>query len=348
MKQNKNSEPNENTAIKQKPREDSNSQPKLNDKKTNLENSIEKNAQKSENAIINKEVIKEEKALANQENKSKANNNISSPYIRTSKCPKCNCDCDCNCYCDCYKFCECAKKNIFTVITLAMEIAIIILIANIYNKTEINPLETFMFENSNFTLNISKENLNQLNKKVFNNEPIYEETINKRKNLLRHLDTDCVKFNSKMEENNYQLNKTFDLEFKQVHKMALGLLIIYCIVFGLLILMLISSFGILCRNDCCNKLLAALIILTLVVGILAAIPSLVLLIIMLVNYYKGLTTGDFLDYYKDCLDDDFKKPLESTYNKLHDLNKNFTAFVVLYFIDVFLNKISSCLKKKDD
>ena len=33
MKQNKNSEPNENTAIKQKPREDSNSQPKLNDKK---------------------------------------------------------------------------------------------------------------------------------------------------------------------------------------------------------------------------------------------------------------------------------------------------------------------------
>ena len=100
MKQNKNSEPNENTAIKQKPREDSNNKPKLNDKKTNLENSIEKNAQKSENAIINKEVIKEEKALANQENKSKANNNISSPYIRTSKCPKCNCDCDCNCICD--------------------------------------------------------------------------------------------------------------------------------------------------------------------------------------------------------------------------------------------------------
>ena len=229
-----------------------------------------------------------------------------------------------------------------------VEIVIIILIGKIYSMTEINPLETFMFENSNFNLNIYKRNLNQLNKKVFNNEPIYEETINKRKHLLRHLDTDCAKFNSKIEENDYQLNKTFDLGFKKVHKMALGLLIIYCIFSGLLILIVISSFGILYFEDCCGKCLASLIILMLFISIFASIPSLVLFIIMMVNYYKGLTTGDFLDYYKDCLDDDLKKPLESTYNKLHDLNKYFTAFVVLYFIEVFLNKISSCLKKKDD
>ena len=346
MKQNQDSKSNENLTIKQKRQEDSNIQPKSEDKKSNLENSIEKKVEKSESAInINKGFINEIKVHQNQENKYKPKIR---PYITSSNSTNSDCNCDCDCNCDWDKCGECVKNNIFTVITFVVEIVIIILIGKIYSMTEINPLETFMFENSNFIFNNYKRNLNQLNKKVFNNEPIYEETINKRKHLLRHLDTDCAKFNSKIEENDYQLNKTFDLGFKKVHKMALGLLIIYCIFSGLLILIVISSFGILYFEDCCGKCLASLIILMLFISIFASIPSLVLFIIMMVNYYKGLTTGDFLDYYKDCLDDDLKKPLESTYNKLHDLNKNFTAFVVLYFIEVFLNKISSCLKKKDD
>ena len=149
-----------------------------------------------------------------------------------------------------------------------------------------------------------------------------------------------------MEKNNYRLDETFDLGFKQIHKMALGILIIYCITFGLLILIFCSPFIFLCGKDCFEMALTALAIIMFFINILGPIASLVLVIIMMVNYYKGYTTGDFLDYYKDCLNNDLKLQLESAYNKLDDLNKIFISFIVLYFVEIILNKIYSFLCKK--
>ena len=63
----------------------------------------------------------------------------------------------------------------------------------------------------------------------------------------------------------------------------------------------------------------------------------------MVNYYKGTTTGEFLDYYNTCLTDDEKKPLESTFNELDSIDSTMTAFVVLNFIGMGLNCIASCL-----
>ena len=65
--------------------------------------------------------------------------------------------------------------------------------------------------------------------------------------------------------------------------------------------------------------------------------------IMLVKYYKGRTTGEFLDFYEDCLDAEEKSSLENTYNKLDDINKDMTVFVALNFVQLGLSMIESCL-----
>ena len=68
---------------------------------------------------------------------------------------------------------------------------------------------------------------------------------------------------------------------------------------------------------------------------------------MMVNYYKGNTTGEFLDYYEDCLEDDEKtEEIKNIYDKLNNLHKCFTAFVCLNFIGIFLNALGSCFKEK--
>ena len=65
----------------------------------------------------------------------------------------------------------------------------------------------------------------------------------------------------------------------------------------------------------------------------------------MVNYYKGYTTGDFLDYYKDCMDDDEHTIFEPINKKLKRLNSHFIAFVTLNFIEMALNLISFFLNK---
>ena len=326
MKPYQDAKTNENLTIRENP-----------NKNQNFKNEIENNFQKNESDVNkNKDSVNQVKVYQNQGNKTQGYNNNITPTPRGVSKSKGS---DSN---------GCGKDDCLRLLIIAIDVAIIVLIAYIFSMTETNPLETFMLENMNFTLNISKENVNQKNQKTFNDESIKEETVNKRKNLLRHLDTDCDVLNFKMEKNNYRLDETFDLGFKQIHKMALGILIIYCISLGLLILIFCSAFGFICCKDCCEITLGIFGILLFIVNILGAIANLVLVIIMMVNYYKGYTTGDFLAYYKDCLNNDLKLQLESTYNKLDDLNKFFISFIVLYFVEMFLNRVVSCLNKKED
>ena len=131
-----------------------------------------------------------------------------------------------------------------------------------------------------------------------------------------------------------------------VHKTSLGILIIYCISFGTLLLILISALGALCCGDKVYIFLAPIFVLIIIVASFSGITNLILFIILLVNYYKGNSTGDFLDFYEECLDNDKKLYLKDAYNRLDKLNSNFSAFVVLNIFGIFLNNISSCCKKK--
>jgi len=254
-------------------------------------------------------------------------------------------------------------KTIFLFLNLGVIIAIIVLIARIYSWTGEDPLEIFD-KNTPIKLPENPE-VNppskikdivsncECSEKIINNKCTEEQIIsgckdislNSHKNLLRHLSTDCNDLNEQIEKNNYEMHKAFDLGFKQIHKMALGILIIYCISLGTFILMLISIISVAFCEDCAKCLLVSLLPIIILVTLFSGIVNLVLFIIMMVNYYKGYTTGDFLDYYKDCLGDDEKTILEPINKKLKKLNSHFIAFVVLNFVEMALNLISYILNK---
>ena len=258
-------------------------------------------------------------------------------------------------------------KVVFIFLNLGASISIIALIARIYSWTGEDPLETFD-KNTPITPPENFEENPELNppskikdivsncecgEKIINNKCTEEQIIsgckdislNSHKNLLRHLSTDCNDLNEQIEKNNYEMHKAFDLGFKQIHKMALGILIIYCISLGTFILMLISIISVAFCEDCAKCLLVSLLPIIILVTLFSGIVNLVLFIIMMVNYYKGYTTGDFLDYYKDCLDDDDKTILEPINKKLKKLNSHFIAFVILNFVEMALNLISYILNK---
>ena len=277
-----------------------------------------------------------------------------------------------NCDCDCSDFCKTYSKNFIDIIVLGINIAIIVLIARIYSWTKTNPLEKYdeenlILQNTNIAIitpvNIANKNKNELNQcqcdhKIFEfkctEEQIvsgcYDVSENSHKNLLRFLDDNCDDYNKEIEDNKGELHKAFDLGFKNVRKMALGILIIYCILFGCILIVLFATLGAMCCGECAFVILLPFLPVIILSGIFSGIVNLILFIIMMVNYYKGYTTGEFLEYYNDCLDNDDKEIFKGIYNKLNKLHSNFTAFVVLNFVGIFLNTVSSCLnkKKKDD
>lgn len=170
----------------------------------------------------------------------------------------------------------------------------------------------------------------------------YDISKKNEKSLLRNLaDDEVCKLEVNLQTPNF--SKVFDLGFDMVYKMALGILIIYCAVLGVSVLVIIATFGALCCGECALALLLPCLPVIFIVVIFSGITNLVLFIIMMVNYYKGNTTGEFLDYYNNCLikDSPIKKDIESTFNELDGLDSNFTAFVVLNFIGIFLNWVTS-------
>jgi len=170
----------------------------------------------------------------------------------------------------------------------------------------------------------------------------YDISKKNEKSLFRYLeDNEACKLAVNLQEPNF--SKIFELGFNMVYKMALGILIIYCAVLGVSVLVLIATFGVICCGECALAILIPCLPVILIVAIFSGITNLVLFIIMMVNYYKGNTTGEFLDYYKYCMDNhqNLKTVIEPTFKELDDLDSNFTAFVVLNFIGIFLNWVTS-------
>ena len=235
------------------------------------------------------------------------------------------------------------QKNCFitilTLISLAIGIALIVLLSYIYKWTKKDPLQNLNIKTEpSDTSNINTEKLNGKEHALYNHM--------KSNSDLRYLDDDCNDFESQLKDNNYKLDKVFKLKFNIVNKMALGILIIIIINFGLFLLMVMSSIGIICFGECCFSILAIITVFLFFVSIISDFVNVILFIIMLVNYFKGNTTGEFLDYYKDCMDNYNRPELKSDYDKLNKFNKSFIAFIVLNSVSMFINVISSFIKIK--
>ena len=271
--------------------------------------------------------------------------------------------------------------NCLQTINLGISIAIIVLTVRIYNFTEDNITILETFDSNHYYTSTGKRetqptpaSLNELIiKNVFElgkycqcgeeilenictEEQIisgcYDVSKNKEKSLLRNLDDTEICSEKIQLGGNPDFHKHFDLGFNMVYKMALGILIIYIAVLGVTVLVLFAAFGTICCGECALAILLPFLPVIFIVALFSGITNLVLFIIMMVNYYKGNTTGEFLDYYHNCMSDstykDMHEDLKDTFEKLDDLDSNFTAFVVLNFIGIFVNWLSSCFNKKKE
>ena len=271
--------------------------------------------------------------------------------------------------------------NCLQTINLGISIAIIVLTVRIYNFTEDNITILETFDSNHYYTSTGKRetqptpaSLNELIiKNVFElgkycqcgeeilenictEEQIisgcYDVSKNKEKSLLRNLDDTEICSEKIQLGGNPDFHKHFDLGFNMVYKMALGILIIYIAVLGVTVLVLFAAFGTICCGECALAILLPFLPVIFIVALFSGITNLVLFIIMMVNYYKGNTTGEFLDYYNNCMSHptykDMHEDLKDTFEKLDDLDSNFTAFVVLNFIGIFVNWLSSCFNKKKE
>ena len=246
-------------------------------------------------------------------------------------------------------------------IHFGITIALIIINIRIYKWTDENPLEVFDKKNNTTnepTINISDELTNEIfqcqcGEIIINNscseEHIMSDCIdispNSGKNLLRHLNDDCNSLNDRVKIYGGKMHIVFGLGFDKVHKMALGILIIYCISWGILVLIILISLIALC----CEWIvvcLIPLITINVLYSLFSRIIILILFIIMLDHFYQGYTTGEFLDYYNNCMEREQKNNFISIYDDLNKLHKYVTAFIVLISLEVFFYLIISCYDKK--
>ena len=101
--------------------------------------------------------------------------------------------------------------------------------------------------------------------------------------------------------------------------------------------------GSICFGENVLKLIAPFAVCIVPVVSLSGLVNFILFIILLVNYCKGTTTGEFLDYWNICLNETERQFLKDPYDKLHSLHSVMTAFVVLNFIPLGLSFIGFCL-----
>ena len=172
----------------------------------------------------------------------------------------------------------------------------------------------------------------------------YDVSKNNERPLLRNLDDFSCSNIQKGLVSYKKFSYVFDIGFDTVHKMALGLLVIIgCTLASLFIidLILFSSF-------CCQEGAVAMLIgcscCIITVFVFGGTADLVCLIIMLVNFYKGNTTGTFMDYYEKCNESlpfkngDFKE----LYEKLSNVYSLMAAFIALNFVQMAFNYVGLC------
>lgn len=259
------------------------------------------------------------------------------------------------------------------LISLGVAITVIVFTVRIYNDTkEANPLDFYdEILHPNKTNQLSFDGppqdpvLNDLGKycqcgeEILNNicseEQIisgcYDVSKKDEKALIRRLsDLNCDSINKDLETKKY--GEVFELNYGTVNSMALGILIIYCIILGMLFLSFVLGCGAIC---CPEQIMGILMLLSPIffcLGLVIGVGDLVLHIILMVYYYKGRGTGEFLDYYNDnkCMTQNrMTDVVRKAYDKLDHIDSEMTAFVALNFIGIALNYLSSfCSNKKKE
>jgi hypothetical protein len=256
--------------------------------------------------------------------------------------------------------------SIIQTINLGLCIAIIVFTTRIYNSTkpELNPIEKYENEHNSTNIRLlnsppplSLEDVQiekhcQCGEQILTNicteEQIisgcYDITPNNQKHFLRKLDSSFCNV-IKMELDNKKYSEVFDLGYVMVSKMALGTLIVYCCILGVIVVLMISLFGVLCCGEGALCILAACAPCIIVIVLFSGITNLVLYIIMLVNFYKGTTTGEYLQYYDECMAETDKNKYYEIYKELSSIHSDMTVFVILNAIGSFFNYLGSCFSK---
>jgi hypothetical protein len=247
--------------------------------------------------------------------------------------------------------------GIIQTINLGLCIAIIVYTVRIETEAKNgNPLEKY--DNKTNPINISYAQLEKycqcgedILKNICTEEQIisgcYDITPNKQKSFLRSLEPNVICSNIKADliDKKGKYSEVFTLNYDMVYKMSLGILIVDCCILGVIIVLIISVFGFLCCGEGALCLLAACAPCIIVIVLFSGITNLVLFIILLVNFYKGRTTGEFLEYYSECLNDEEKVKLFSEYTTLNNMHSYMTVFIILNSIGSFFNYLGSCFSK---
>ena len=257
------------------------------------------------------------------------------------------------------KCCICTVQ----IINILVAATAISLVALVYNGTKDNPLDELEKNLNNTTYQSSlktspsfqllneEEKYCQCGEEILNNICTEEQIISgcydiskyKEKSLLRNLEDEyqCDEINAHLNAGE-KMNVVFDIGYGQVHKMALGILICMGVILGLdIILSLVNSFSDGSGNSCvktcssCNSCISA-------VGGLA---EFVLVIILLVNFYKGRTTGEFLDYHDYCTIPKLYKDnsyFNEAYDKMKKVYTYMTALIIMNFASFGLTCVLTC------
>ena len=179
----------------------------------------------------------------------------------------------------------------------------------------------------------------------------YDVSKNGKKTWLRNLEEiNCTEIDRILFKKENKYSEVFKLRFDVVNQMALGILIVYsCIVLCTILVMIVSFSAMCCGDSTLALLILPCIPYIIIIGLSSGCADFIMLIILMVNYYKGRTTGDFLDYYNTCLKEPEKNKITKIFATLDEIDYNMTIFVILNLIGFSINYVGSCfIKQKKD
>lgn len=200
-------------------------------------------------------------------------------------------------------------------ISLAITIAILVLTVKIFYYTSENPLNKKLEEGEkweDFFINSLQEESPVFKKQCKCGEEIVNDFCNEdqilsgcvditanplknNKQFLRYLGmekTQCDKLITDIKGLKHEdtLNSVFTLNFDNIHNMALGLLILVIIGFGIIAVLFIAGCGSLCFGDCVYIFLLPCLPCFIIFVLLGNLVNIILFIILSVNYFKGDTS----------------------------------------------------------
>ena len=252
------------------------------------------------------------------------------------------------------KFWICVVQIIYILIVAAF----IALVSLVYSTTSNNPLEqldkdypnlinrTLLEENPPFQLYNDEEKYCQCGDKILGNICTEEQIITgcydtskyKENALIRNLDDyHCQDLYNKLISTR-KFAEVFDIGYGTVHKMALGILICECVFEAVNIIVSLLSYCSQKTVKACNTVFTCIVE-------LAGIANFVLVIILLVNFYKGRTTGEFLDYHDYCTIPKLYKDnsyFNEAYDKMKKVYTYMTALIIMNFASFGLTCVLTC------